>query len=370
MATADDRVDRTAQALSAIYQSVSDPSGWQGAVEALGQALDSRRASLFRVSANGDVLDMFQCGHDPDAQRAYVDHYHTLDPAMPVVLRGQPSQWLDDPDMLRPGPGPSREYVEDYCRPFDLRYLAGTRLIDRDSSQVILSFQRGHLEDPFGRTEQRTFEHLVPHVLRGLNLQAELRQLSRTAAFAQAALDQFRCAAFVVDARARILIRNRAAERLLTIPMGFTASAEVLHLPVTARLANRFAVAVARACEAMPLAAAFPVPRVDGPPWQARVLPVDGAARGLPCERAALVLVARPVDTGPDPATLSEMLGLTPSESDLLVDFARGVELEAIAARRRVSIATIRTQVRSIYQKTGASNQRELTALTRTLPSA
>jgi len=54
---------------------------------------------------------------------------------------------------------------------------------------------------------------------------------------------------------------------------------------------------------------------------------------------------------------------LTPAEARLAAALATGATLEQIAAAHRVTEATLRSQLRSIFSKTGTSRQAELVRL-------
>jgi LuxR family maltose regulon positive regulatory protein len=58
-------------------------------------------------------------------------------------------------------------------------------------------------------------------------------------------------------------------------------------------------------------------------------------------------------------------LSMTPKELDLLSDLPAPLTLEEIAVRRQVSVNTVKTHVRSIYQKLGASSRRQAVATAR-----
>ncbi|WP_144439886.1 helix-turn-helix transcriptional regulator [Methylobacterium sp. AMS5] len=60
---------------------------------------------------------------------------------------------------------------------------------------------------------------------------------------------------------------------------------------------------------------------------------------------------------------LEKIFGLTVAEGRLAAELSRGVPLATIAQSRNVSIATLRTQLASIFAKTGTSRQPELVAL-------
>ena len=60
--------------------------------------------------------------------------------------------------------------------------------------------------------------------------------------------------------------------------------------------------------------------------------------------------------------------GLTPAEQGLLPAISRGLSAEAIAQQQCVAVTTVRTQLGSIREKTGASSLRTLMARLTTLP--
>jgi DNA-binding CsgD family transcriptional regulator len=73
------------------------------------------------------------------------------------------------------------------------------------------------------------------------------------------------------------------------------------------------------------------------------------------------------VDLGeaPEPTltTLQRMFALTPSEAALAVHLARGATLTEIASDRGVTLATVRSQLASVFDKTQTSRQAHLLAL-------
>lgn len=62
---------------------------------------------------------------------------------------------------------------------------------------------------------------------------------------------------------------------------------------------------------------------------------------------------------------LAPFASLTPRESDVLADLMRGKQADTIAEEHYVSVATIRSQIRSILQKLGVSSQLAAVAMAR-----
>lgn len=72
--------------------------------------------------------------------------------------------------------------------------------------------------------------------------------------------------------------------------------------------------------------------------------------------------------TGNRAPVLQQLYGLTAAEARVAVLIAEGEEVEAIARRQGVTVATIRTQLKSIFSKLGVSRQLGVAQLVRSLP--
>jgi DNA-binding CsgD family transcriptional regulator len=63
--------------------------------------------------------------------------------------------------------------------------------------------------------------------------------------------------------------------------------------------------------------------------------------------------------SSPPIGLLIDLFGLTRSEAEVAVALAGGVTAEDVARIRRVSLDTVRTQIRTILRKTGAAGLRD-----------
>ncbi|MGH6805921.1 MAG: helix-turn-helix transcriptional regulator [Ensifer adhaerens] len=68
-----------------------------------------------------------------------------------------------------------------------------------------------------------------------------------------------------------------------------------------------------------------------------------------------------------DTLLLARALRLTPAEASLAILLSKGITLRSAAERKGVSYETVRTQLRSIFDKTGVRRQSELVALIGTM---
>lgn len=96
----------------------------------------------------------------------------------------------------------------------------------------------------------------------------------------------------------------------------------------------------------------------------ARTLPVPAAARNpFLGARVLLVFSEAKVYARLPTGYLGSLFGLTPTEARLAISLAEGHSLELIAHGHKISLATARNQLKSVFLKTDPHKQSELVAL-------
>lgn len=181
------------------------------------------------------------------------------------------------------------------------------------------------------------------------------------AAAAQAigALNTVGIAAFLCDAAGRVRAMTPCAQGLL----GEDGPLKLIEGRLQARAETPSLTAVIRR-QAMGQedGATLLIPAETGPALVLDITPLireDWAAR-LPV-RVLVTSRGRPGLTLPEPV-LQASFGLTLAEAEVAVALARGETPPAIAARRQVTVQTIRTQIRNLYSKVGVGHRAALAA--------
>jgi DNA-binding CsgD family transcriptional regulator len=103
--------------------------------------------------------------------------------------------------------------------------------------------------------------------------------------------------------------------------------------------------------------------RSGAPPLFAHVLKfnVDNNAKST---AAGLLILTDPlVRREPSPALLAHAFGFTPAEARLASGLAQGLDLQEISELHRVSVGTLRVQLKSIFAKTQTKRQAQLAVL-------
>jgi len=96
----------------------------------------------------------------------------------------------------------------------------------------------------------------------------------------------------------------------------------------------------------------------------AHPLPPGSGVQGVRSAPAVIIFIRDPASACAfEPEALERLYDLTTSEAILARSLAQGLTLEDAAANRGISDETARTQLKSLFEKTGCHRQAELVAL-------
>jgi DNA-binding CsgD family transcriptional regulator len=349
---------RTAdEAIAALYTAAVDPNQWDSALDALTTLADARAANCFVHDAlTGSFLEYRFTGYGPNWAQAYAGHYHSLDLARGVLL-AQPVGRMYPMHRYVPDSAVQRsEYYQDFYMREGLRYSCGGTLLEGDQ-RLILAVHRpvGHLpyEEAIVGELQRVLNHL-PSVFRVRNLAA---RTADHALISSAALDALPRAAIIVDAGLNVHYLNRAADAVLRTSTALNVKTNRLTLDGQ-QLAQQLARRVKCACLKVPEIEVTPLyvhGESDGPTIEISVVPlkpqlVAGFVRTQPL---AMVLLRQPFHNAGWPHSATRPFALSRAEMAVAAAIAGGLTPGEYAARRGVKISTVRSQIKSILEKTG-----------------
>lgn len=173
------------------------------------------------------------------------------------------------------------------------------------------------------------------------------------------ALNAVGIAAFLCDSQGRVRAMTPCAHRLLGENRCLTLIGGRLQ---SQSAAPDLTAAIRRQATEQAGGTTLLIPAADGPALVLDLTPLlreDWAAR-LPV-RVLVTSRGRPSLSPPEPV-LQASFGLTLAEAEVAVALARGEAPPAIAARRRVTVQTIRTQIRNLYSKVGVGHRGALAA--------
>lgn len=272
--------------------------------------------------------------------------------------------WHDADCDVESEPGLGGSYV-DFCRRYDIPHGSQTNLMRDQSGLISLTVLRTKAQGLPDADDRRAFEALAPLARSAVKFQMALE--GRSAALLTGALEELGRPAFVCDGLGLVRAMTSQAEILLQ-----GGAVRLRHGRLSAdecQAGRRLEAAIAR------------VQSGDLAPGQERtttivlrnedtrlvevvdVIALPKADYTFGFEPRVLIVARGPGRRqGEIEKLLQEAYALTASEARIAARLGDGESPDTIAQSRQVSPTTIRTQLRSIYQKMDLNRQAELAA--------
>lgn len=347
--------------LDTLYFAPYERNGWQQFLQNLVQYSDSRSARLLVLNQSADkVLSSTQVNTDEKAHQVYVEHFVNRCPWRPELARKTSgslySTYLDF-SCDQKGFYHS-EFFNDWAKPLDIHHGACGTVWKNEDSSVQLLIQRTSGQGYYKQQEMRALNALLPHVRRALRLET------------LAAQQQKQGAMLLINAQGKVVYLSPEARHYMDESCISVRNnrLQILHVEKQSQLCRLLKKWPAShhdvACQA---GGSITLERPGKPALRLLVVPLHPQAdRGLlfPSDTQVAIYiseVAKRPDS--DQQRLCALLGLTAAEARVASLIAQGKTLQEIPALCGISIHTVRTQLKSVFRKTDASSQAQLTRM-------
>lgn len=355
-----------------IYAGVTDPSAWQEVLQRLQQIFAAEVVLLARHDvATRSGACIHQIGMDPVLVGRYESEFAKQNPWMQAERLYRAHSVVTGEEVVRNADLMKTDFYEHYLRPQRLLHRMCGVICRRGPEFWYVTAARQPRQPVFDDGDARGLARLLPHVERALELSWQFARERSVRHALLDVLDQLPTAMIVVDAEARPIMVNAAAEGILALGDGMLVNRtrlEALWHPERVRLAQLIASACALANGDPPGAGGhLKITRPSGfRPFLVTVSPLPRTC----CDRAgrrgrvAAVIIKDP-QAEPHASTakrrgIAELYELTPAEERLLHHLLDGSGLFEAAQRLGITRNTARTHMKRIYAKTGTHRQAEL----------
>ncbi|MDE1162524.1 MAG: hypothetical protein PW792_11350 [Acidobacteriaceae bacterium] len=361
--------------LEVLYSAPLKAEMWDQFLDLLCKATDSSGAFLLcadmslghSIRSQGGVMLSTQ-----DVE-AYRDSYVSRDLYRIQVIRHQALGVVDLDTLMPRATLLASDLYRDILAPSDLIYPGLAVFTCELRRMEAISLWRSEAQGPMTAEATHILKLLYPHIKsaleirRALGVSEDLRQ--QTSAIADASPTP----TLLVSHDRTLLQANAAARKLLDKGEGVllrNGQLHAIHRTSDAELRKLLAGFQTQ----LELSAA---PRLSNPIHLLRAshrAPLNAVAsptQYAPGHHAVLLLITdpeRPPYTPED--ALRELYKLTPAEVDICAGLLSGNSLQEVAWHRKVSLGTVRGQLKNIFLKTATTSQSELTRLLMQLPVA
>ncbi len=346
-----------------FYEAAGQPLIWRPVLQELAEALGAEGVELYPGPKAG--FSIVQSPSLDEVTAAGLAEGWFLD--NPRIARGMPllrtTPVITDTMVFGEGELDRLAFQTGYLGRFRLRSFAATALTHGQAG-VLISIERRIDQGTFSLDEVRVIGRMIPHLRRAAQLASRVAD-----AHARGMLDGMEalsCGGILLDAQGRISALNSRAEghvgRGLIVAKAHLSAA---HKESDAALQHLIGSVVQRRGGASH--GAFGPIALQRPSRQPLVVhgsPLVRSARDPFAHSSAMLLIVDP-DDHPEPNVplLRHALGLSPAEARLAAEIGKGRDIGEIAIRHGLSEGTIRSQLKSVFGKTGTHRQGELVAL-------
>lgn len=347
-----------------IYDAALDVDEWAEFLRVLTtRYVPGKGAFLLIDQATSLVPYVTTANFEEDRVASYRDYYGALDPGLPLLDHTRVGQVFRSDELVALPEFRKTEFYNDWARPQTVD-VSTMSLIAQDERRIILMSVLH--EDGKTPTEEELglLRLLMPHLKRAAQVHRQFSTLSGRSASAETALDQVRSGVILLDEAGHSLFANAAARRLLALRDGLTL--DNLGRPVAALLGERERLdkAIHATLAAGVAGGAVRITRPSlRPAFIALLAPLPVENPLFAPFRARLVLFVRDPAEPTSGDVLRSLYRLTPAETRLAIALAMGESLESYAEEASLSAHTVKTQLRTVFAKTGARRQGELVAL-------
>lgn len=358
--------------ISRLYDGVLAQAGFQRFIEALADSCDCNGVVLFTLHLKTRALRaMWVCGIADEWMQRYALDYSREDVFVEHLLTTQSPHFLaSNLDLALDGEFEQTRFFREWLAPQGIVAAAGSMVLNEGDWCTQIVLQRSSAQPLFSRDDLNTLDRLMPHMRRALRMRERLADLEQGQGLLGGSLDVPAIPTLLLDEQNLVAYVNRGAAALLAAddsPLRLESGRLIArNREVNQRLHYEIGCAVrASRGESVVLEEVVRVPRGERLPLSLLITPLrptkDPAAWP---HGAALIFVFDPLDL-PKLSTerVRKMFNLTAAEAHLAAALCRGATLDEVAAERKVSAHTVKSQLKSVFLRTGTNRQTELVAL-------
>ena len=370
-----------------IYDAATGATPWNTVCKGLMRLVGAQSASLMVGDFAAGRADLLYHADIPmDAVLAYRNHYREVDlwtirAAEATARHGigaRPKVWISghlvpDREFLR------SEFYADFGRHYGLRYVVGTVVPLGAAGMMPIGLHRPEDAPPFNELDAQLLGCVLPHLRRALQLRHQLKPAASSVAPELAALDALSVGVLVVDAELHVLTANMTAEMMMaggsairSIHRGANGTRQTIAAAANHKDNTSLSALVRATALGGSAGGAVRLRDVDGgamlaalvTPLPRRMLGKVGELAGRVAGQALILLRELSASQEPPKAELlRNLFGFTPAEAEVARALVGGATRSMVAVKRGTQVSTVRTQVRSVLEKTGAANLRDLERL-------
>jgi DNA-binding CsgD family transcriptional regulator/PAS domain-containing protein len=366
-------LNRFDEVISSFYEAAFGKRSWEQSLNMLAQSLGAWSVSVTGIARPEAALRFMHVGgtFNRDLVVTYLRDWHPRNPRIERLAGLQVGQWMHCHQHFSDAFVSRDPFYQKFLLPNGARWFSGCKLLQDDKVTLYWTVTRAVERQPFAASDVPLLDRIRQHLLNALSIERHMNSHRSEFHAGRAMLSRSSQPVALVDEDRNLLFVNEQARSLI-------AEGEGLH-ERAGKLACKHVQdeqALAGALRALQLSASpapdgrFAAPsgvyhRLRGSAgglglYLVAVRPA-AALRTFGRQPVAMVVMHRPdARIRLDPFVLEQAFGLTPAETRVAMLLAQGDSAEEATERLHVSMATVRSHIKSLFHKTGTHRQPDL----------
>lgn len=362
----------SAEALSrlllVLYSAPSTPELWPEFLAELSRALNLTGAAILHHDIGNENYSVeYSSGGDRSWANLYRRYYGNLDVWRPDFLKKAEGEFAFGRELCPESQTKTTEFYNDFLVKFDIRLFGAMATLKGPKQVEHISLYHSWNGPNPDKSASDAMQLIFPHLQSALALRQRFTDLNNRAVSFEAAMDVMANGIIIFDRHRRVLYVNAAADTTLRTGDGLLLRGR--NLKATSKPESIRLEALIQACamtaSGQPAGSggSMLISRRASRPLSVTVMPLGSVAIGSGSAAVILFVYDSERQTRLPINLLREGYSLTKAEARLCHMLAEGNSLPDAAAKCGVTHNTVRSQLQSIFLKTGVRHQGELIRL-------
>ncbi len=361
-------LDQFSQLVEILYQGPLETIPWQAFLNAIKRQLDVEGAILIlRHPSESDLGAIVTEGFSELESRRetiYSEGLYAMDPFLnlPQGKVVTLEEHIGNDALI------NSEFYKLALQPFDIFHLLGIDIHEQNGLKASLRLSRPPTSKKFSPQDKQLCSLLIPHLQQAIHIHAQINHIESERALYASTVGQMSVATVLLDKNRQVLTTNILAKQLLAEKDGIRIREGTLqldHPQDNKHLRNIVSDALSTQQQAK-LVEALPVERPSGRQPLGliiRPVPANEWTKGQSTPTVAIFISDPEIKTEASQQVLAQLFSFTPAEARLAMLLSNGLSLDEAVAELKVSRNTGRAHLRSIFSKTGITQQTQLVSL-------
>ncbi len=368
--------DRQASLLPRIYDAAVAENLWPSALDAVAEAANSRTAALLALDNLGLPFAIAEGSRrmKPEDLKYYQDNLIEHEVAAWTYIQTRPAGTIVRDEDIWPI-APELEQRPDnkwMIEKWGVLRRAAVRLNDSPGWTDSLTFQYDRAIKSVPPSTTKLAQALIPHVAKVVELHRTFAILRSRYQAVLGALDRMKIGVCVTSHYGDVIVSNNEAERIFSLTDGLALGKDKRFLCADSEATGRLALAIRDSIctvngSGNTQETIIAVQRHSGAhPFLVEVSPLSDSVGELErLLKGSVVFIVDPENPRPfSVENVARCFPLSQTELQICALMVQGLTDVEIAAKRAVSVETVRTQVKAVYRKTNTRRRAELIRLT------